>query len=52
MSEVILYIAVSLDGFIVALNEEVLFQAYLPLERLTLSSHQRWENGFVQLEYQ
>ena len=52
MSEVILYIAVSLDGFIVALNEEVLIQAYLPLERLTLSSHQSWENGFVQLECQ
>ena len=52
MSEVILNTVVSLNGFIAALNEEVLIQAYLPLERLTLSSHQRWENGFVQLEYQ
>ena len=29
-----------------------LFNEPLPMERLSLSSHQRWENGFVQLEYQ
>ena len=52
MSEVILYIAVSLDGFIAPPNEEVLIPSISALERLTLSSHQRWENGFVQLEYQ
>ena len=52
MSEVILYIAVSLDDFIASLNEKVLIPSMLPLERLSLSSHQSWNNGIVQLEYQ
>ena len=29
-----------------------LFNEHLPMERLTLRSHQSWENGFVHLEYQ